>query len=307
MLTVLTWYWRQPGGRTQFEPWHVNVWAAMVGRHLAQPHRLACVTATPEGIDPSIEIIAPPRDFEDVTIPSWGPDKPQCLRRLAMFRADAAQLFGERFVCMDLDCVAAGPLDPLFESAADFRIFRGTTAGRPYNGSMMLLAAGARRQVYDRFTPAAAAEAGRRFTGSDQAWISHVLGTGEATWGPEDGVSWWRQGLTPEASRLMFFPGRPKPWTLVENGRHDWIEEHYRGAAPGRCLVLGYAAGIWDELAAVVGQGPFDAVIASPEAARHWPGQVLAIAADDRHAERLARMHGFAETVWCGRSERIAA
>ena len=83
MITVLTWYWKQDGGRIEYRAEHVNIWADMVGRNLLKtPHRIACVTDLPEGIDPSIEIIAPPRDFEGITIPTWGPQRPQCLRRI---------------------------------------------------------------------------------------------------------------------------------------------------------------------------------------------------------------------------------
>lgn len=217
MLTVLTWFWRQPGGRFEYRAEHVNRWAAQVRANLTIPHRIACVTDIPEGLDPDIEIIAPPGDFEGVSIPSWGPKMPQCLRRLAMFRPDAAEIFGERFVCMDIDCVIAGSLDPLFDHDDDFRMYQGTSRKRPYNGSMLQMTAGARPQVYTEFTPERAAEAGQRFVGSDQAWISHVLGWGEKTWGPEDGVLWYcsRYNAKAPVFRVMFFAGALKPWHLV--------------------------------------------------------------------------------------------
>lgn len=72
----------------------------------------------------------------------------------------------------------------------------------------------------------------------------------------------------------------------------------------GRVLLLGYSPSIWTDLAACLGSNQkFDAVIASPEVAEHWPGDVVAVARDDDHAEKLARMIGFDEIVWCGRSE----
>jgi hypothetical protein len=130
-LRVLTWLWSQPGGRASYGPENVNVWAAMVRRHLAMPHEICCVTDHPEGIDPSVRIIRPPEDFAHVTIPTWGPRKPQCLRRLAMFSPDAGKKFGERFVCMDLDCVITGPLDPLFDVPDDFKMMIGTDPSSP--------------------------------------------------------------------------------------------------------------------------------------------------------------------------------
>lgn len=305
LITVLSWFWHQDNGRARYEPKHVNTWAAMVSRHLSMPHRVACVTDTPEGLDKSIEIIAPPRDFEDWRIPSWGADKPQCLRRLAMFAPDAGRVFGERFVCMDLDCVIAGPLDPLFETAADFKIFRGTARTRAYNGSMMLLTAGARPQVYETLTRSAAIEAGRKFVGSDQAWITYCLGPNEQTWGPEDGVVWWgrHQAMTGNP-RLVFFPGAYKPWQLLEL---DFVRRHYRGAMGGRCLVLGLGTSVWRDAERALKRGPVSAVVATRPAAEQWPGEVLAVANSDSEAEIIAASYGFDEIVVCGRQELGAA
>src|SRR5690606_10463870 len=105
--------WSQPVGKTTYTRDHVLIWADMVRRNLSMPHRIACVTDLVDEL-PGVEIIAPPREFEAVRIPTWGSGRPQCLRRLTMFAPDAAKVFGERFVCMDLDSIVGGPLDPLF-------------------------------------------------------------------------------------------------------------------------------------------------------------------------------------------------
>lgn len=230
-LQVNTWLWSQPGGRASYTAEHVNIWADMVRRHLAMDHEICCITDMPEGIDPSVRIIEPPRTFEDITLPTWdmhgGKQLPQCLRRISMFAPDAAETFGERFVSMDLDCVIAEPLDPLFDRPDDFIMYRGTAGNRPYNGSMVMMTAGCRPKVYTEFTPERAVEAGKKFVGSDQAWISYMLGWGEATWGPEDGVVWWgssKNYMAPEWG-LMFFPGTPKPWDLLGD---TWVAQHYR-------------------------------------------------------------------------------
>jgi hypothetical protein len=47
MLTVLAWYWKQPGGRVEYLPLHVNIWADMVRANLSMPHRICCVTDHP--------------------------------------------------------------------------------------------------------------------------------------------------------------------------------------------------------------------------------------------------------------------
>ena len=300
----MNWLWAQPGGRTTYTAQHVNIFAGMVRRHLTLPHRIACVTDTPEGIDRDIEIIPPPHEFEDVRIPTWGMLRPQCFRRLSMFRRDAAKIFGKRFVCMDLDCVISGNLDPLFDVKTDFKMFAGTARNRLYNGSMMLIEAGARPQVYEQFTPAGAVEAGKKYLGSDQAWISHVLGPGEATWGPMDGVHWYKSPDVGHRSqrRIMFFVGKVKPWELVVENEDPWVIEHYRAGKRGKCLMLGHNGGVWSDAAvALKRHGRGLPIIASPEASRYCD-DVYAVAAEDVQADRLARMHGY-ESVWCGRSE----
>jgi hypothetical protein len=303
VITALCWYWVQPEGRTRYEPLHVAIWADMVRRHLSVPHRLAVVTNEALSL-PGVDIIRPPADFENVRIPSWPEHRPQCLRRLSMFRPDAAEIFGDEILCFDLDCVVGGSLDPLV-CPGGFRMAVGTSPARPYNGSLLYLAAGARPQVFERFTAAGAAEAGRKFVGSDQAWIAHCLGPNEATWGEADGLVYHGMARSPETvRRVMFFPGSEKPWMRP---RDPWVNEHYRRSPRGRCLVLGYDSTLWSDVERALDSGPYDAVISSPEAAEHWPGEILAIAPDNPDAARLAHMHGFDDVTWCGVKERRAA
>jgi len=228
MISVIAWYWKQPQSRAHYGPENVNTWAAMVRRNLSMPHRLAVVTDLPQGIDPSIEIITPPGDFVGLQTPTWCNGKPNCFRRLAMFRRDAGKLFGKRFVSMDLDCVIGGPLDPLFDRKEDLVLFKGTSDKRPYNGSLMLMTAGARPKVYDDFTPEGAAEAGIRFRGSDQSWLAYCLGWGEATFDKTDGVRFWPdwQPKSKETPRVLFFPGKLKPWDIAP--AIPFIRDNYR-------------------------------------------------------------------------------
>jgi hypothetical protein len=229
-LTVLTWLWNQPGGRTKFTTEHVWIWADMVSRNLGIPHRLACVT-TEWDLPPNVARINPPGDFEKIQ-PKWGPHKPNCFRRLSMFRRDAADIFGERFVCMDLDCVIGGRLDRLFNRKDDLVLFKGTVADRPYNGSMMLIRAGCRPQVYEKFNQAGADASGEAFTGSDQAWLAHCLGWGEKTWSERDGVFWYGkvyQSVSKNVKpRVLFFPGKIKPWTVASIRIDPFVTDNYR-------------------------------------------------------------------------------
>jgi hypothetical protein len=214
--------------RTQYTPEHVWIWADMVSRNLAMPHRLACVTSETD-LPPNVERIDPPGEFEDVQ-PAWGPRKPNCYRRLVMFRRDAAKTFGKRFVSMDLDCVIGGPLDPLFDRSEDLVLFKGTSEGRPYNGSMMLIKAGCRPQLYEDFDQSGADASGAAYLGSDQAWLAHKLGWGEATWDESDGVYWFKPGRWTNKLRptILFFPGKRKPWDYAPYKIYPWITNNYR-------------------------------------------------------------------------------
>lgn len=80
----------------------------------------------------------------------------------------------------------------------------------------------------------------------------------------------------------------------------------YELSPEGGCLILGYGPTLWADVEHAVSAGEFAAVIASPEAAKHWPGEVLAIAHDDFHADRIARSCGFDDVTWCGRTMEAA-
>lgn len=271
----------------------------MVARHLSIPHEFAVVTDCTDGFDAGIRLIEPPRDFEDVQSETWPDHRPQCYRRLAMFRRDAALIFGaDKLISLDLDIVIGGSLDEMFGGDWDFRIAKGTAEGRPYNGSIIGLRCGARPQVYEQFSPERAAEAGRRFVGSDQAWLADVLGPDELVWDASDGLA-FQQSWDAEDRRILAFTGAKKPWHVDD----PWVRHHYRKRNAGRCLLLGYGPSLWADVNAALDGPPFDGVIASPEAAEHWPGEIAAIAETNEHAARLAYLLGFDDAVWCGLEE----
>lgn len=236
MLTVLTWFWRPPDGyRSGFSAEHVNTLARMVARHYAAPHRFVCVTDRPDGLDPTlVEVVPAWNDFADVPSPHGGRN-PSCYRRLRAFHPDVGAVLGERFLSMDLDTVVTGDLAPLVDRPEDFVIWGDTEPRSWYNGSLFLLRAGARPQVWTKFDPARspreAFKAGR--FGSDQGWISHVLGPGEATWNVKDGVYSYRVhlrprgGKLPTGARVVNWHGRVDPWS-AEGQALTWVREHYR-------------------------------------------------------------------------------
>lgn len=235
-LMVVCFKWRPaPGYRSVFRAEAVNTLQRMVARHYAEPHSFVCVTDDPAGLDPSIRVVPLWSDFAQVPSPH-GRHNPSCYRRLKVFDPAIVDVLGPRFVCVDLDTVITGDLAPLWNRSEDFVIWGETHPTSFYNGSMFLLSAGARPQVWTDFDPRTSprrAKAAGRF-GSDQGWISYRLGKGEATWGRDDGVYSYRVHIQPLANRLpenarmVMFHGATDPWSLAMK-RVPWVQEHYYG------------------------------------------------------------------------------
>jgi hypothetical protein len=163
-----------------------------------------------------------------------GAHNPSCYRRLKLFAPEMGDVLGERFVCLDLDVVIVADLAPLWDRPEDFVIWGETNPRSFYNGSMFMLRAGARPQVWEQFkpktSPMLAKRAGR--FGSDQGWISYVLGKGEAMWGRQDGVYSYRVHIAPAGdvlpsnARIVMFHGKVDPWCYRAQCV-PWIREHW--------------------------------------------------------------------------------
>jgi len=234
MLGVVTFKWRSATYRTEFTADHVNVLRRMVGRHYKGEHRFFCVTDDAAGLEP--EVIAVPLwdDFSDLKSPH-GEAYPSCYRRLRMFSREAGEMFGDRFVCLDLDCVIVGDMGPVWDRPEPMVLWGKTNPTTYYNGSMLLQTAGARPELWDEFDPAVSprlAQAAGQF-GSDQGWISYRLGPDMPIWGQADGVYSYYQHLRrrpdrlPENARIVIFHGKAQnPWDEAMQ-RIDWVRENW--------------------------------------------------------------------------------
>ncbi len=219
--TILTWYWNQPHG-FKYSYNHVNKWYANLRPNITRDVRFLCVTNCPDSIRPEIETIPIPETKVDIETKEWPLRKghPQCRKRLFMYSEEAADYFGERFVCTDIDLWCNGNIDNLIDriNKEDFIILRSTSPKfRPYNGSMQAMKAGARSKVWKLFTPERAALASRVYIGSDQAFISFALGFDEAVFTEADGVYQYGEkfknrfgGMKPTNMNLLFYPGAEK-------------------------------------------------------------------------------------------------
>lgn len=238
MLSVVTWKWKPPahGYRSTFGPETVNVLRRMVARHYPHPHQFFCVTDDAEGIDPQVKIVPLWSDHAQLVSPA-GRMNPSCYRRLKAYSREAKDIFGERLVSLDLDCVVTGDLSPLWNRPEDFVIWGDTNPTTPYNGSMWLLRTGTRTRVWDEFDPIKSPLLAKqkRYWGSDQAWIAACLGPHEARWGKADGVYSFRIHLKnlpkhdlPESAKVVFFHGNWDPWSKDVQRDYAWVREFWR-------------------------------------------------------------------------------
>lgn len=223
-LTVCCMLWDgEPADRrTTYTARHVNALRRMVAAHLPLPHRFVCLTD---------RVTGPGRGFDDdVAVRECLADLdwPKRYRKLLLFGPKAADLLGERFLYLDLDVLLWGDLAPLVDRPEPFVVWRDPGRRSTYNTSVLLMNAGARPRVWDHFDIRTSPMVARRTVGSDQAWVTHVLGRDEATWGPADGIlscKWeCKQGAPDHArgARILVFHGKPKPW---DSGSPEWARE----------------------------------------------------------------------------------
>ena len=221
MLHVCCWWWGDKYGAD-----HIDKLAAGVDRHLKQPFEWHVFQPGPE--DQHLTKIN------------------GCFARLRMFdpkwREKKAIGPDDRLVCMDLDSIVTGPLDPLFDRDEPFLILRGANASNPcpYNGSLMMTRSNYRPDVWTDFSPSAALAIRFHDYPDDQGWLWHKIPVAPG-WmaGRESGVyafhkpGWPRTGKNgdgdadalPKGARLVVFPGWRDPSLFT---KLDWVREHWR-------------------------------------------------------------------------------
>jgi len=208
----------------------------MVARHLHTPHEVVCITDDPKGIDSRVRIVPLWDDHASILSPHGGVS-PACYRRLKAFAPEMRSVIGPRFVSMDLDVVIVRDITPLLSRTEDFIIWGSVLRTTPFNGSMWMMDAGARKEIWEEFdpihTPLLTKKKG--YHGSDQAWMSYRLSKDEAQWTPEkDGVYAFRSDIKrakfrlPDDARIIFFQGHNDPWDPWSQKVAPWIKEHYR-------------------------------------------------------------------------------
>jgi len=235
MITIVSFKWKKDdsGYRLNSGTYtadHVNKLFRSLKRNSTIPFRFVCVTDDKSGIDSDIEII----DLWDKCRNLGG-----CYNRLYIFSQDMKNIFGDRFLTIDLDCVVVGNIDSILTRNEDFLINKFIGKGnlnQKYNGSLIMMNSGARETVWSRFNFDESAKyldnirTSRLLIGSDQAWIQTILGENEITFSDSDGIYDYsflpdRQVL-PDNAKIIFFPGRVDPSAQSEHV--DWIKTYWR-------------------------------------------------------------------------------
>lgn len=212
MLHVITWSWgsKYPGH-------YVERLRAGVGRNLDQEFRFF--------------VCKPRAEDEHLT------KIPGCFARLRTFDPawQAAQGIdpGDRIVCLDLDLIVTGSLDEVFDREDGFTILQGVNSANPcpFNGSVWMLRAGYRPDVWSDFSVEAAGKVPFYEFPEDQAWFAAKMPDAGA-WGPhQDGVfamgkpGWPKGDDLPPTARLVAFPGRRDPSQFTHL---PWVQKHWR-------------------------------------------------------------------------------
>jgi hypothetical protein len=210
-LHVTTWVWgdKYPGH-------YVERLCLAIARNLKQEHRF--LVCRPSEEDAHLTAI------------------PGCLARLRTFDPAWQKAHGikpgERIVCLDLDNVVTGPLDQLFDRPDNFTILQGVNAVNPcpYNGSLWMLRAGYRPDVWSEFSLEAAGKVPYYAFPDDQSWFEAKIQNAGA-YGPREGVygfqkpGWPKGDQLPPHAKLVAFFGKRDPSQFQHL---DWVKAHWK-------------------------------------------------------------------------------
>jgi hypothetical protein len=240
LIKIVCFKWKSAGETFRYrEPYtaeHVNIFAAMINRHVKTPHEVICFTDDPRGINVK-------------TIPIWDDlaEYQMCYRRLKLFSSEMKTLIGDKFIALDIDCIIKGDITDIVEFKEDFKIFQPRTTKTPYNGGLFGMNPGSRAFVWDDFNTEDLVwmpqkRGGHRYVhkkahdmgytvGSDQAYISYKLYPKEKTWTQINGIGLFPDVLqkknNPADLRLIFLNGKYDPSQKDLQEKYPWIKNNW--------------------------------------------------------------------------------
>lgn len=233
MLTCVLWKW----GR-KFQRDHVAKMQSMLRRHLTLPHRIVCVTDTPQDLPEGVIPAMLPRR---VSVDFKG------LRRMWIYSSEAKRL-GDRLLQLDLDVVLTGSIDAIASRPEPFVIWKSDSNfkdGWAYNPTVLLITPGSMDELWTRWTAnprkvlkATEAAGWGAMCNSDQAVPGYLLeGREVPVWTESDGIRGFRvfagkrgqRGqVLPENTRIVSFHGPRDPSSPDLQQKCPWIVEHWR-------------------------------------------------------------------------------
>lgn len=210
-LRIVVFLWTAENYR-RFHPEYVNLLLPQIDRNYKKPWELVCITDQKEGFDGAIRVVPIWDEFSNVKRHGdINSTMVNCFRRLPMFSEAMADIIAPRFVWSDIDMMILNDVTELWSRKEDFIGWNNNHPEIHYQGGMGMMNAGARKQVYHSFDPETSPKAivDKGFRGSDQAWMSIVLGKGEAVWTRADGIRKFdreMRNLLPRDTDLMPLP-----------------------------------------------------------------------------------------------------
>jgi hypothetical protein len=220
MLNVVTYFWGN-----KYSPVYVDRLAHGLQAHLKQPYRFIVMS------DRTLN------GYECHSIEDWKLLQVKgCFARLRMFDPqwqEDLSLLGKRIVCVDLDTVITGPLDPLFDRVEPLVILQGANAANPcpYTACIFMLQSGAHQEVWEDFSLDAAQMIPRYEFPDDQGWL-HFKVPHAAGWqtGAASGIwsfrkrGWPGNDVLPHGTRIVAFPGARDPSQFTQL---PWVKQHW--------------------------------------------------------------------------------
>lgn len=223
MINIVTWLWG-----TKYISADVEKLKNAVSRNLDQRYNFILSSDRPMHLENSkwIEI----QDKELTKLKG-------CFARLRMFDPEWQKSIGakkgEKIVCIDLDVVTTGKLDPFFNRDESFVIVQGANAANPcpYNGSMFMLRAGEHSDVWKDFSIQKASAVPYYEFPDDQGWFWHKMPQAAGWKAGQEGLyafqkpGWPGGENLPDDARIVIFPG----WRSPEKFKHlQWVKENWR-------------------------------------------------------------------------------
>lgn len=232
-LQIVTFLWGD-----KYTKEHVRRLGDGLRRHLRIPFDFVLITDRPEAW-----AVPGSRDPQRV-IRLWDEmrDAKLCGVRLRCFGPSMESIIGRRFAWIDLDMVITGDVTPIFRRTEDFIALATPQGPLAYNGSLVMMDAGARPLVYSRWNMADYHRLGLEYaakhrmsngTVSDEGWMTIQLGTREATVGVPEGIHYYKKlagGKLPKDARMVVMNGRRfDPSFPHLQKQSPWIAEHWGG------------------------------------------------------------------------------